>query len=145
MFDNQKTPLNSWQKEVLKSLKKIWASVHDCKKVHADFVLKKNYKNKEGKWHLYISPIIQEVIGGIEDGATKTSCFNMDLTNLILMSDWEVSSIVTKTVCSFCKHNNDLPSVEIKAKYKNCPIQITIYLSPFHDTIQETICLHNKK
>ena len=149
MSDNQKIPLNSWQKEVLKSLKEVWTSVHDCRKVHADFVLKKTSKknndNKKDKWYLHISPIVQEVLGGMEDGATKTSCFNIDLTKLILMSDWQISSIVTKTICSFCKDNNDLPVVEIKAKYKDCPIHISIYLSPLHGTIQDTICLHQKK
>lgn len=147
MSNKSKIPLNDWQKEILSNLKSVWSSVHDCKKVHADFVLKMEDKSSKnnGKWYLNISPIVQEVIGGIEDGAKKTSCFSLDITSLILLPDWEIISIISKTSCSFCKGTDNSPSVQITAKFKDQPIEITIYLNPVHDTIQDTICTHQKK
>lgn len=147
MSEQKKIPLNAWQKEILKDLKSVWSSIHDCKKVHADFVCEMDEKSptKEGKWFLNVSPIIQEIVGGMEDGAVKNSCFFMDLTNLILMPNWEITSMVIKTSCSFCKENKSVPAVNLIAKFKDCPIEITIYLSPVHDTIQDTICTHQKR
>lgn len=139
-------PLNKWQKEILKSLKSVWSSVHDCKKVHADFILKNDLQDKKNnqKWLLNISPITQEVLGGIEDGARKNSCFSLDISQLILLPEWNVSSIRVLTACSFCREESCIPSLKISAFFKDRPIEISIYLNSVHDTIEDIICMNQK-
>lgn len=140
-------PLNKWQEGVLSSLKDIWCSIHECKKVSADFVFRKNLNSKkksDGEWQLKVSPVYQEVLGGIEDGAKKVSCFTMDLTKLILAPHWEILQICTGTYCSFCQNHDGIPSVRVSAKFKNKPVEITIYLQPVHDRIEEVIMMNKK-
>ncbi len=84
-----------------------------------------------GITQLSSAPVLQEVLGGSEDGMRVWSAFSMHLSDLFSEPGIEVTEVGFRSFCIEC---TPTPFVGIRGKYKGRPFVLMIHLEPIPDT-----------